>query len=187
MVLTAGSRWRRGPIRRTRPSGDGRRSCRGVRSAGDRDPSDRQLAGRAGTVEIVDDPENLKGRLYEKRRQTSVRRQMNWSLVGKCDEIELLRAPRAENPGPPCGRRTGSPRGVAAAPLRRSSRRSASTPPAAGPEWRIESARRLRGAGSPGPARWTSGTGTTWKRFGGWAIASLLPRGSALMPPRSAE
>src|SRR6516162_702163 len=98
MVLTAGSRWPPGPIRRTRPSGDGRKSCRGVRSAGDRDPSDRQLAGRAGTVEVVDDPENLKRGPCEKRRQTSVRRQMNWSLIGKYDEIELFEHRRQRVP-----------------------------------------------------------------------------------------
>ena len=49
-----------------------------------------RLAGRVGTVEIVDDPENLKGRLYKKRRQTSARRQVDWSVVGKCDEIVML-------------------------------------------------------------------------------------------------
>jgi len=119
-----------------------------------------RLAGRVGTVEIVDDPENLKGRLYKKRRQTSARRQVDWSVVGKCDEIVMLER-RAQTF--PVGRGAVNEDRPEALWLGRLGKRGERT------------------------ARWTSGTGTTWKRLGGWAIASLLPRGSALMPARSAE
>src|SRR6516162_1758583 len=49
-----------------------------------------QLAGGAGTVEIASDCKNLKGRPQKKRHETAIRRQMNWLLVGKRDEIELF-------------------------------------------------------------------------------------------------
>ena len=50
----------------------------------------RRLAGAAGTVEIAADCKNLKGRPQKKRHETAIRRQMNWLLVGKRDEIELF-------------------------------------------------------------------------------------------------
>ena len=50
----------------------------------------RRLAGGTSTVEIVGDCENLKGRLHKKRSQTSIWRRVDWSLVGKRDEIVVL-------------------------------------------------------------------------------------------------
>jgi hypothetical protein len=50
----------------------------------------QRLTGRAGTIEVAADCENLKGWPYKKRLQTSVRRQPDWSLIGKNDEVELF-------------------------------------------------------------------------------------------------
>jgi len=49
-----------------------------------------RLAGGTGTVGIVDDRENLKGRLGKTRHQASIRRYPDRSFIGKREEIVMF-------------------------------------------------------------------------------------------------
>ena len=87
MIPADGTSWLPGPILRMRPSGIGSRYCPGRRFAGD---IDTRSAIGARAVEAMNDRENLKGGLREKRLQTLVRRHPNGTPIGQDNKVVML-------------------------------------------------------------------------------------------------